>query len=119
MVHAIRLREPWGIAQLPAETLELRRKFQCPPAVRAAERVWLAIAGLPGAIQVAVNGQVVAPSDTPTRVFRQDIRALLHDRNEIVIRLTLEDVAPQTLDRLVEQVRHDVLAAGLVRLEIE
>ncbi len=119
MAHTIRLCEPWGVTPLADGKLELQRRFQCTPAVRAADHVWLTITGLPGAIEVVVNGQSLDHSGRATADFRHDIRALVQARNEVVIRLIPEIAAPTALERLMDNLRHKVLAAGLVRLEIQ
>jgi hypothetical protein len=119
MAHAIRLREPWVVTCLAAERLEFRRRFQCPPALRAADRVWLTITGLPPATQVTVNGRSIDQADDVALGMRHDIRALVQPRNEIVITLSLDNATTVTIDETADRLRREVLAAGLVRLEIE
>lgn len=119
MAHTIRLCEPWGVAPRTNGKLELQRWFQCPPAVRAADHVWLTITGLPGAIEVLVNGELLDHSGRSTADFRQDIRTLVQARNKVVIRLIPKMDVSSAIDRFMDNLRHQVLAAGLVRLEIE
>jgi len=119
MSHAIRLREPWVIAYPSAERLELRRRFQCPPALRAADRVWLTATDLPPVVLVTINGRPIDDPKGPAHGLRLDIRALLQPHNEIVITLSVDGATAVTIDELVGRLRREVLAAGLVRLEIE
>ena len=58
-------------------------------------------------------------SDGLAQGLRHDIRALVQPHNEIVITLSLDNATTVTIDEMADRLRREVLAAGLVRLEIE
>lgn len=119
MSHVIRLREPWVLESGTEGQLQLRRHFQSPPSLRAANHVWLAVAGLPHPARVALNG-VLLPDVAPAEnEFRHDIGSLLQAHNEVVIELPADTGSPEPLSELAQRLRREVLAAGRARLEID
>jgi hypothetical protein len=68
---------------------------------------------------VTVNGLPIDDAEGVAQGLRHDIRAWLQPHNEIVISLSLDNATTVTSDETAGRLRREVLAAGLVRLEIE
>ncbi len=116
MPHIIRLREPWSVSGDADGRVELRRQFNCPTGLRPGDRVELVVEGLASVSTVLLNGQLVPMTSDAAGTLRCEIQSHLIAHNEVVLRLLvgLED----TTDALLSQLRTNVLAAGLIRLEI-
>ncbi len=116
MPHVIRLREPWNVSGDADGRVELRRRFNGPTGLRPEDRVELVVEGLASEPEVLLNGQLLPMTSDAAGTLRCDIQSHLIPHNEVVLRLLvgLEDAT----DSLLSQLRTDVLAAGLVRLEI-
>ncbi|MHB0955093.1 MAG: hypothetical protein ACYC0X_01810 [Pirellulaceae bacterium] len=110
-MHVIRLREPWQVSREADHRVVLRRRFHCPTGLESGDRVLLVVEGLIGERSVTLNGNHLAMESDTAGTLRAEIHAQLIGLNEIVLELTGPDA-------LVAQLRTDVLAAGLVRLEI-
>lgn len=85
MTHTIHLRGCWETTFDRAHTTH-SRKFGRPRTLDTTERVWLICATVPGAAQVAVNGQLVgtAAAGGP---FAADITERLQARNIVELRV--------------------------------
>jgi hypothetical protein len=67
-----------------AGRVRFRRHFGYPGRIDADERVWLTIAGVGGAAEVALNGRALG---TREGAFAFDVTGLLAPRNEVVVEL--------------------------------
>jgi hypothetical protein len=116
MPHIIRLREPWNVSGDADRRVELRRRFNCPTGLRPEDRVELVVEGLATAPTILLNGQLLPMTSDTANTLRCEIQSHLIAHNEVVLRLLVG--LENTTDSLLAQLRTDVLAAGLVRLEI-
>ncbi|MHB8973493.1 MAG: hypothetical protein ACYC3X_29065 [Pirellulaceae bacterium] len=118
MSHVIRLREPWNVSSDANGRLELRRRFNCPTGLQSGDRVVLVVEGLVGELAVLLNGHLLSMSTMPgtTGTRSAEIQSHLQAHNEVRLELTVD--RQPTTDEWLSQLRTNVLAAGLVRLEI-
>jgi hypothetical protein len=116
MPHIIRLREPWSVSGDANGRLELRRRFNCPTGLRPGDRVELVVEGLASLPTVLLNGHLLPMNSDASGTLRCEIQSHLIAHNDVVLRLLvgLED----TTDALRSHLQTNVLAAGLIRLEI-
>jgi hypothetical protein len=114
--HVIRLREPWELSGSADGRLVLARRFQQPTGLQSDDRVELVVAGLEGVLRIVCNGHELRVESDAAGELRGEIRHLLLDRNQVAIIL---EAAPAAASELESSLRQSVLAAGLVRLEIQ
>jgi hypothetical protein len=79
----------WGEGGLGdfAGRVRFRRHFGWPGRLDAHERVWLILAGVEGAAQVRLNGQMVANIEGESGPWEFEVTPLLQVRNELVAEL--------------------------------
>lgn len=97
MTHTIHLRGCWETISDRARTTH-SRKFGRPRTLDANERVWLICAALPGAAEVALNGQLVGTAavggpfaaDITERLQARNIVELMVESTELIGTVALE-----------------------------
>ncbi len=113
--HVIRLREPWDLSATADGSWTLARRFRQPTGLRPEDRVELVVGGVAGVRRITCNGSALQIERRAADELRGEIRHLLRDRNQVDIVL---DPPPASAAEWESSLREDVLAVGLVRLEI-
>jgi hypothetical protein len=100
-------------------TVRFRRRFGYPGRIDAEERVWLTFAGVSGAAELRLNGQILGRHAEGAEAFEHEVTALLRPRNELLVDLEAADDRAGLGGEVAMEVRRTAflrgVRAGLVR----